>query len=250
MLDLNVHLLHGDCLQLMKDIPDQSIDMIFCDLPYGTTQNHWDSTIPLEPLWKEYSRIIKDAGCIALWAQAPFSHMLAMSNPKLYRYEWVIEKTKGTGHLNARKMPLKAHETVQIFYRKLPQYYPQMTDGHPPVHSFTKHSTDGSNYGKTKVGISGGGSTQRYPRDVLSFQWDTQRSSLHPCQKPINACEYFIRTYTKPGDLVLDNCMGSGTTGVACINTGRAFIGMELDDTYFQISQKRMEETLRDKKGG
>lgn len=137
-------------------------------------------------------------------------------------------------------MPMKAHETVQIFYKKLPIYNPQMTDGHTPVHSYTKHTDDGSCYGKTKTGISGGGSTQRYPRDVLQFKWDTQKSNLHPTQKPVEACEYFIRTYTNKNDIVLDSCMGSGTTGVAAKNLNRRFIGIEKEEKYFKIASERI----------
>lgn len=242
-----------DCLEGMKLIDDKSIDMIFTDLPYHTTQAHWDCEIDLQELWKQYKRIIKDNGVIALWAQAPFSHILALSNIEDYRYEWTIEKTKATGHLNAKKMPMKAHEnvlifgneeealeTVQIFYRKLPTYNPQMTDGHAPVHSYTKHTTDGELYGKTKIGISGGGSTQRYPRDVLTFAWDTQKSKLHSCQKPIASCKYFIETYTTPEMTVLDSCVGSGTTSVACIETNRNFIGFEKDKKSFDVAEERI----------
>lgn len=246
-------LLQGDCLELLPTIPDHSVDMIFTDLPYNTTQNSWDCLINLDELWKQYKRIIKKNGCIALWAQAPFSHVLALSNLSQYRYEWIIEKTKATGHLNAKKMPMKAHEnvmifadmeespeTLQIFYGKLPTYNPQMTEGHSPVHNYTKHTTDGTCYGTTKTGISGGGSTQRYPRDVLQFKWDTQKSSLHPCQKPLEACEYFIKTYTNEADLVLDSCMGSNTTGLACKNLNRNYIGMEKDPHIFEIAKRRI----------
>lgn len=233
-------LLHGDCLQLMKDIPDKSVNMIFTDLPYGTTNCSWDCPIDLDELWKEYKRVLKDDGCIALWAQAPFDKVLACSNLPMFRYEWIIEKTKATGHLNAKKMPMKSHENVLIFYNKLPTYHPQMTEGHTPVHNFTKHTDDGDCYGVTKTGISGGGSTQRYPRDVLKFKWDTQKSNLHPTQKPVEACKYFIKTYTNPGDVVLDSCMGSGTTGLACKELNREFIGIELTERYFNIAQNRL----------
>ena len=235
-----INLIQGDCLELMKDIPDCSIDMILCDLPYGRTKNSWDCEIDIEQIWKHYCRIIKENGCIALWAQAPFDKKLACSNMKMFRYEWIVEKTKATGHLNSKKMPMKAHENVLIFYKKLPTYNAQITEGHTPVHSFTKHTTDGSCYGKTKIGISGGGSTKRFPRDVLKFKWDTQKSCLHPTQKPVLACEYFIKTYTNEGDVVLDNCMGSGSTGIACVNTNRSFIGMELNEGFFEIAQKRI----------
>lgn len=196
----------------------------------------------VDEMWMQYKRIIKNNGCIALWAQAPFSYKLAVSNPKMYRYEWVIEKTKATGHLNSAKMPMKAHENVMIFYKKLPVYHPQMTDGHAPVHNYTKHTDDGSCYGKTKSGISGGGSTQRYPRDVLSFSWDTQKSKLHPCQKPVKACEYFVKTYSNENDLVLDSCMGSGTIGLACKNLNRRYIGMEKSEKYYKVALERLKD--------
>lgn len=219
--------------------------------------------IDLDKLWKQYKRIIKKNGCIALWAQAPFSHVLALSNLSQYRYEWIIEKTKATGHLNAKKMPMKAHEnilmfgdfpeefvqqedtqeTIQVFYKKLPKYNPQMSEGHAPVHGYTKHTNDGSNYGKTKSGISGGGSTQRYPRDVLRFKWDTQKLSLHPTQKPVEACRYVISTYTDEGDTVLDSCMGSGTIGVAAKQLRRNFIGIEKEKDIFLTAKQRIEKT-------
>lgn len=235
-----IDLRQGDCLSLMSEIPNGQVDMILADLPYGTTQNKWDSPINLESLWEQYERIIKPTGCIALFAQSPFDKILACSNLKLFRYEWIIEKTKATGHLNAKKAPLKAHENVLIFYKKLPTYNPQKTTGHEPIHSFTKHTDDGSCYGATKIGISGGGSTERYPRDVLKFKWDTQKEALHPTQKPVALLEYLIKTYTNEGDIVLDNCMGSGSTAVACVNTKRYFIGYELDEKYFQIAKERL----------
>lgn len=232
----------GDCLELMKGIPDGSVDMILCDLPYGTTNNQWDSIVNLGALWTQYHRITKDSACIALFAQCPFDKVLGCSNIDMLRYEWIVEKTKATGHLNAKKMPMKAHENILIFYKKLPVYNPQFTEGHTPVHSYVKHTTDGSCYGKTKTGISGGGSTKRYPRDVVKFKWDTQKSSCHPTQKPVALLEYLVKTYTNEGDTVLDNCMGSGSTGVACVNTDRKFIGMELDARYFEVASKRIKE--------
>lgn len=248
----------GNCLELMDNIPNSSVDMIFTDLPYNTTKNSWDCMIDLVELWRQYKRVIKKNGCVALWAQAPFSHILALSNIEQYKYEWIIEKTKATGHLNAKKMPMKSHEnimifadldetpeTLQIFYNRLPTYNPQMSEGHTPVHNYTKHTTDGCCYGKTKIGISGGGSTQRYPRDVLQFKWDTQKSSLHPTQKPLEACEYFIKTYTNTGDIVLDSCAGSMTTGIAAINTGRKVICIEKDKDIFKIGKNRVAEHLK-----
>lgn len=242
----NYELYKGDCLELMKDIPDKSIDMILCDLPYGTTQNKWDSIISLDKLWRQYCRIIKDNGAIVLFAQTPFDKVLGVSNLKMLKYEWIWEKTAATGHLNAKKMPMKAHENILVFYKKLPTYNPQKTMGHTPVHSYTKHQDDGSNYGKTKVGISGGGSTERYPRSVQVFKSDKQKVALHPTQKPIDLLQYLIKTYTNEGEIVLDNCMGSGSTGVACLNTNRKFIGMELDDKYFDIARNRIENTYKE----
>lgn len=234
-------LLQGNCLEEMKKINNQSVSMVLSDLPYGiTARNQWDKKIPIKPLWDEWLRVLKPNGVIALWSQMPFSAELVMSNPELFRYEWIVEKTKGTGFLNAKKMPLKVHENVLIFYRSLPQYNPQKTTGHSPVHSYTKYVDNGSNYGHSVIGISGGGNTDRYPRDIIKFKWDTQKSKLHPTQKPVLANEYFIKTYTNEGDTVLDCCMGSGSTGVACMNTGRDFIGIEINEDYFRIAKDRL----------
>ena len=239
---MKINLKKGDCLKLMNDIPDKSIDMILCDLPYGTTQNKWDSIISLDKLWEQYCRVIKDNGAIVLFAQTPFDKVLGCSNLKMLKYEWIWEKTSATGHLNAKKMPMKAHENILVFYKKLPTYNPQKTTGHTPVHSYTKHQDDGSNYGKTLIGISGGGSTERYPRSVQVFKTDKQKEALHPTQKPVDLLEYLIKTYTNEGETVLDNTMGSGSTGVAAVRTNRNFVGIELDDTYFEIANKRIKD--------
>lgn len=231
-----------DCLEGMKGIADKSVDMILCDLPYGTTRCKWDTVIPFEPLWEQYRRIVKHNGAIVLTASQPFTSALVMSNPRMFKYDLVVEKTKATGFLNAKRMPMRCHESIVIFYKELPTYNPQKTHGHTPTHNFTKHTSDGENYGETKVGISGGGNTSRYPRSVLRFKWDTQRLAVHPTQKPVALFEYLIKTYTNPGELVLDNCMGSGTTAIACMNTGRNFIGFEMDKGYYDISCKRIEE--------
>jgi len=238
----------GNCIEEMQKIPDGSISLILTDLPYGTTANKWDKKIPLDKLWNEWLRVLKPNGVIALWSQMPFTAELIMSNPKLFRYEWIIEKTNSTGFLNAKKMPLKAHENVLIFYKSLPVYNPQKTTGHTPVHSFHKHTDDGSCYGKTKTERFGGGSTERFPRDVLSFKWDTQKSKFHPTQKPVAANEYFIKTYTNEGDTVLDYCMGSGSTGVAALSTDRDFIGIELDENYFDIAKNRLNQIIKEGK--
>jgi len=235
------YLLCGDCLSLMQQIPDGSIDMIFTDLPYGTTHSRWDTPIDLSELWNQYERIIKDNGAIALWAQSPFDKVLACSNLSLYRYEWIIEKTQATGFLNAKRMPLKAHEQVLVFYKQLPTYNPQMTHGHVRKVSSAVHKRNckkAESYGA--YGLTDYDSTDRYPRDVLKFKWDKQKVALHSAQKPLAACEYMIRTYTNGGDTVLDTCMGSGTTGVAALGLGRNFIGMEIDPEIYLIAQDRI----------
>ena len=231
-----------DCLVGMKDIPDKSIDMILCDLPYGTTKNKWDSIIDLDELWNHYNRIIKDNGAIVLTAQTPFDKVLGVSNLKMLKYEWIWEKTSATGHLNAKKMPMKAHENILVFYKKPPTYNPQKTTGHERKVSTAKHkrnSKNSSNYGESSATTYD--STERYPRSVQLFSTDKQKSSLHPTQKPVALFEYLVKTYTNEGDLVLDNCMGSGTTAVACMNTNRNFIGIELEEKYYNIAKQRIE---------
>lgn len=234
----------GDCLELMpKYVDDKSIDMIFCDLPYGTTNCRWDSVIDLPKLWSEYERVIKDNGVILLFAQTPFDKVLGASNLKLLKYEWVWEKTQATGHLNAKKMPMKAHENILVFYKKLPTYNPQKTNGHKPINSYTKYIKTQNNteiYGEMKREISGGGETDRYPRSVITFASDKQKSCLHPTQKPLSLIEYMIRTYTNEGDLILDNTCGSGTTGLGAKNLGRNFIMMEKDPEHYETACKRV----------
>ena len=233
MIDLR----QGDCLEVMKDIPDKSIDMILCDLPYGTTRNKWDSIVPLDKLWKQYERIIKDNGVICLFAQSPFDKILGCSNLKLLRYEWIWEKDNGTGFLNAKKMPLKIHENILVFYKKLPTYNPQMRTGFKPYKC--KQGRHSTNYGAYEQGHITESNGERYPIDIIEFKKD---SGLHPTQKPVPLLEYLIKTYTNEGGVVLDNCMGSGSTGVACINTNRNFIGIELDEKYFNIAKERIEK--------
>ena len=181
-----------DCLIGMKYLKDKSIDMVLCDLPQGITQNKWDIIIPFDELWLQYNRIIKDNGAIVLFGNGMFTAQLMLSNPKLWRYNLIWQKTTPTGFLNANKMPLRVHEDICVFYKKLPTYNPQKTSGHKPVHSYTKHTSDGSNYGKTKEGMSGGGSTERFPISVLNFSTDKQISKLHPTQKPLDLCSYLI----------------------------------------------------------
>lgn len=249
----DVWLMQGDCLERMKEIPSGSVDMILTDPPYGTTACKWDSIIPLEPMWEQLKRIIKPKGAIVLMAQTPFDKVLGASNLPWLKYEWIWEKPASTGHLNAKKMPMKAHENalvfsgdeeehwnMMVFYSKLPTYNPQKTKGHKPVNTYSKKNDgDGDCYGKTKSS-SGGGSTDRYPRSIQVFSSDKQTCSLHPTQKPVALLEDLIKTYTNEGDTVLDFTMGSGSTGVACRNTNRKFIGIEMDVNYYCIATERI----------
>ena len=241
------NLLLGDCLERMKEIPDGSVDLILTDLPFGTTQNSWDSVIDLDLMWKEVNRVSKPNAAKLFFAQTPFDKVLGCSNLKQLKYEWIWEKTTATGHLNAKKMPMKAHENILVFYDKLPTYNPQKTTGHKPANSYTKHQDDGSNYGITQVGISGGGQTDRYPRSVQVFKTDKQKVSLHPTQKPVALLEYLIKTYSNENETVLDFTFGSGSTGVACINTNRKVIMIEKDPHYFEVGSERIKRALSEK---
>lgn len=225
----------------MSQIDDKSIDLILCDLPYGMTQAKWDKVLSLDKLWKEYNRIIKDNGVIALFGIEPFSSYLRISNIKMYKYDWIWDKRKGTNFLNVKKQPLRYHENISVFYKTQCKYHPQMTTGHTPVHSYTKHTSNCECYGKTLTGITGGGQTTRYPRSIQVFSTDTQKSNIHSTQKPVALLEYLIKTYTDPHDLVLDNCAGSCSTGIACKNTNRRFIGFENDEEIFKKGSRRFE---------
>ena len=236
----------GDCLELMKEIPDKSIDMILCDLPYGTTQNKSDIIIPFDKLWNSYERIIKDNGAIVLFAQGVFYVDLINSNRKLFRYDLIWDKVLTSGFLNAKRMPLRQHEQIAVFYKKLPKYNPQFTSG-KPLHSKGKTYKDkpivNQNYGVFHTADdSRAGSTEKYPTSILKFQKPHPSISVHRTQKSVELLEWLINTYTDEGETVLDNCMGSGSTGVACINTNRNFIGYELDEHYFQIAKERLEQ--------
>lgn len=246
MLEINkIHL--GDCLELMKDIPDKSIDMILCDLPYGTTACKWDTIIPFEPLWEQYHRVIKNNGAIVLTASQPFTSVLVISNIKNFKYEWIWEKENSTGFVNANARPLKKHENIIIFSKgsanstnKSMKYYPQNL---LEINKIAKYGSRGGYLGERKsqknIHLQ---KYTNYPTTILKFKRDKEK--LHPTQKPVPLFEYLIRTYTNEGDLVLDNCIGSGTTAIACINTNRNFIGIEKDATYFEIANKRIEEHI------
>jgi len=251
MEDLRNKIIQGDCLEVMKDIPDGSVDMILADLPYGTTACKWDTIIPFEPLWEQYKRIIKPNGAIVLMANEPFTSLLICSNIGEFKYRVVWKKNKATGFLNAKKQPLRCIEDICVFYKSQPTYNPQKTTGHKPVNSFTKHTSDGDTVGKTKTGISGGGQTDRYPTNFVDFKVVNNDGSseegkkVHPTQKPVALMEYLIKTYTNEGDLVLDNVAGSGTTGVACQNLNRNFILIEQEPEYIEIINKRLKELTK-----
>lgn len=227
----------GDGIELMKNIPDKSIDMLFTDPPYGMTRNKWDCDIDLEAFFTEARRVISDNGVIALWGAAPFSYKAAMFASDIFRYEWIVEKTSAKRFLNANKAPMRAHESVIIFYKKQPVYNPVKTSGHPRC---VRRNLN--NYRLQQGSEIPYDSSERYPRDVVRFAWDTQKSKLHPTQKPLSACMYFIETYTDPGMLILDPFMGSNTTGLASKELDRAFIGFEKDPDIFDISVRRLYE--------
>lgn len=240
----NITLYHGDCLEIMKHIPDGSIDMVLADPPYGTTQCKWDAVIPFEPMWLHLKRVIKKRGAIAMTASQPFTSALIMSNPGWFKYDWVWLKPKGTGHLNAKKQPMRDKEDILIFYQAQCTYNPQMTEGSPykdkagkdhlAKTSMTDSYGDYTNYRNDNHGL-------RYPRQSLKIGV-VERGTVHPTQKPVELMEYMIKTYTNEGETVLDFSMGSGTTGVACKNLNRKFIGVELDKEYFDIAGKRINE--------
>lgn len=245
-----MNLMQGDCLDRMKEIPDGSVDMILCDLPYGTTACKWDSVIPFAPLWEQYKRVAKKNAAIVLTAAQPFTSALVMSNASMFRYDWCWRKPRGTGHLNAKRQPMRDKEDVLVFYIQQPAYYPQFGKGDPysamkgGKHSRVSEAGD-TTYGKFMNGAEfrNDNSGIRYPKQVLEFGV-VERGTVHPTQKPVALMEYLIRTYTNEGETVLDNCMGSGTTGVACMNTGRNFIGIEKDETYFKIAEQRINKSL------
>ncbi len=259
MIDLR----QGDCLEVMRDIPDKSIDMILCDLPYGTTACKWDEIIPFEPLWEQYERIIKDNGAIVLFGSQPFTSNLVMSNIKNYRYDWIWHKNSSGSFATAKKMPMKYHENISVFYKKLPTYNPQFQ---PYAKSVGERFNDGEKVNRKKQfnnstnSLQGGLSFEgtqpidtkrgKYPESVQFFKSEHNANGkrLHPTQKPVALMEYLIKTYTNEGETVLDNCMGSGTTGVACVRTNRNFIGIELDETYFNIAKERIEKVKNEPK--
>jgi DNA modification methylase len=234
------NLIQGDCLEEMKHIPDKSIDMILCDLPYGATACKWDIVIPFEPLWKQYNRIIKTNSAVLLFGNEPFSSYLRLSNLLMYKYDWIWDKKIPSGMCNAKIQPMRETENISVFILGKSFYYPQMTKRIVPIKS-------GGMSGSLSAGASGlkrletKTYDEKYPTNLLVFD-KIRRGSKHPTQKPVDLLEYLIKTYTKENDTVLDSCMGSGSTGVACLNTNRNFIGIELDQKYYNIAKSRLEE--------
>jgi len=243
LLEIN-KIYNMDCLEGMKYIDDKSIDMILCDLPYGTTKCKWDIVIPFEPLWEQYERIIKDNGAIVLFGSQPFTSALVMSNLKLFRYELIWQKTLATNFMLVKKQPAKKHENILVFYKKQPTYNPQMEIGKPYKDKPRKRTVGIHGNAETiKKAINNEGT--RYPSSVQLFS-NGNNGNVHPTQKPVELCEYLIKTYTNENELVLDNCIGSGTTAIACINTNRNYIGFELDKEYYEIAKNRINKHIID----
>ena len=232
-------LLMGDCLELLPDIPDGSVDMVLCDLPYGTTACSWDSVIPMNKLWEQYNRVCKPNAAMVFTAVQPFTTVLAASNLENFRYEWIWEKPQGTNPMNAQVMPLKAHENILVFYNKKPTYNPQMWYSTPYSGFSSNTKKIGEVYGEATSKHRDNPDGSRYPKTILKFK---QEKGFHPTQKPVDLMRYLIRTYTNEGDVVLDNTMGSGTTCVAAALERRQYIGMESDAGYYDIAVSRVSE--------
>jgi len=249
MLEIN-NIYNMDCLEGMKYIDDKSIDMILCDLPYGTTKCKWDIVIPFEQLWKQYERIIKDNGAIVLTASQPFTSMLVMSKLNLFRYEIIWKKERPTNFMMAKKQIMKYHENILVFYKKQGTFNPQMekrkeeNKRNNKPRGLENQVWGIQNNGKYSERVLSGMSDLIYPNSILEFSMDR---GLHPTQKPVELCEYLIKTYTNEGETVLDNCIGSGTTAIACINTGRNFIGFEINKHYCEIANERIRKALAEK---
>lgn len=236
-----MQLIHGDCLEKMKAIPDKSVSLILADLPFGMTAPSWDSIIDMDHLWTNYTRLLKNDGVICLFSSQPFTTKLISSNEKAFKYCWYWVKNQGTNFFHAKRMPIRKIEEICVFGGRT--YYPQHSNGHIPTNSAKGCSNGKAYHGKNRRDYVGG-STDRYPTNILEFKCVNNYSRLHSAEKPVDLLEYLIKTYTLEGETVLDNTMGSGSTGVACINTGRNFIGIEKDDKYFEIAKKRIEEQL------
>lgn len=231
-------LYNGDCLTVMENIPDKSIDMVLCDLPYGVTRNHWDMIIPLDKLWEQYKRIVKNNAAICLFAQGLFYIDLVNSNRKMFRYDLVWNKILTSGFLNANRMPLRQHEQIAVFYKNAPTYNPQKIKGNPNHSKGKIKKGTNNNYGDFKfVDNKDVLGCMKYPTSIINCQKPHPSTTVHPTQKPIELLENLIKTYTNEGETVLDNCMGCGSTGIACKNTNRRFIGIELNEKYFDVAK-------------
>ena len=235
----------GDCLEVMQDIADHSVDCILCDLPYGTTRAAWDVIIPFDALWEQYKRVIKENGVIILTGTEPFSSRLRLSNLDWYKYDWIWNKIAPVGFLNAKKQPLRVTENISIFYQHQPVFHPQMTHGHERKQSKQRKPLSCELYNRGGIAIEYN-STDRYPLNIQAFSMDKQKSHLHPTQKPVELFKYLIRTYTNPGAVVLDNCIGSGTTAIAALETARRFIGIELQEKYVDIANARIAQYFQE----
>ena len=244
MLELN-KIYNMDCLEGMKYIDDKSIDMILCDLPYGTTACKWDVVIPLKPLWEQYERIIKDNRAIVLFGSQPFTSALVMSNPNLFKYEWIWNKRNISNPFLAKYQPLKQHESILVFGKGTVNYYPIITP-RDKVRKYKDKYGGGEAFNKKGTGEKEYTLKFKYPKSILEYTNAIQKGKLHPTQKPVALCEYLIKTYSNEGDLVLDNCIGSGTTAIACINTNRNYIGFELDKEYYEIAKNRINKHILD----
>ena len=242
IINEDVKLIHGDCLEVMKSIPDGSVDLVLCDLPYGTTACKWDEVIPFAPLWENYQRIVRDNASIVLTASQPFTTALIGSNMRGFCYSWVWNKRFAANFVQAKRQPLKVHEDVIVFSKsgKMPAYYPIKTPRDKPIKKGKNTNENGAIPLVANDSYAGKEYTDKHPESIITFSCRDGARGLHPTQKPVALMEYLIKTYTNEGDFVLDNCMGSGTTGVACMNTGRRFIGIEKDEVYFEIAKKRI----------
>ena len=245
-----IDLYNGDCLEIMKNISDKSVDMILCDLPYGTTACKWDTVIPFEPLWEQYNRIIKDNGAICLFGSEPFSTELRHSNLKMFKYDWIWDKNKSSSALNCNYQPLKTHEIISVFGKMATtyskngnmKYNPQ---GIVPCNKVNKRHSSKADIFHSSPNVPTIQKYENYPKSILNY---SRGNGQHPTQKPVELLEYLVKTYTDENDTVLDNCMGSGSTGVACVNTNRKFIGIELDNTYFEIAKERINKVVENTK--
>ena len=239
----DIQLMQGDCLDLMRGLEEKSIDLILCDLPFGTTKNKWDTIIPFGKLWEQYERIIKPKGNIVLFGTGLFAFKLALSNEKLFRYDMIWKKSKCGSPFTAKYMPMKKHELILVFGKSAAYYESQLQEGKPYHRKNAQYSTNNFGFGLKNLVIENEGT--RHPSTVLDFpqKWRRQ-DQVHPTQKPVELIEFLVKSYCPENGVVLDNCMGSGSTGIACVNTNRKFIGMELDEKYFKIAEERIKSII------